>query len=66
MQRNDIRRKSCLLQYAYAIMHHCSLAGANLLGCCFEHVFDLSHANLQSPQLVCVKINCSQSAFLQS
>lgn len=48
-----------LLQYA--IMHHCSLVGANLSGCCFERA-DLSHANLQGAQLVCVKMLCANLA----
>lgn len=48
-----------LLQYA--IMHHYSLADANLSGCCFEHV-DLSHANLRNPQFICVKMSCANLA----
>ncbi|XP_020294862.1 BTB/POZ domain-containing protein KCTD9 [Pseudomyrmex gracilis] len=49
------------INFKYAIMHHCSLAGANLSGCCFERA-DLSHANLQGAQLVCVKMSCANLA----
>ncbi|EFN74377.1 BTB/POZ domain-containing protein KCTD9 [Camponotus floridanus] len=49
------------INFKYAIMHHCSLAGANLSGCCFERA-DLSYANLQGAQLVCVKMSCANLA----
>ncbi|KYN38924.1 BTB/POZ domain-containing protein KCTD9 [Trachymyrmex septentrionalis] len=49
------------INFKYAIMHHCSLVGANLSGCCFERA-DLSHSNLQGAQLVCVKMSCANLA----
>ncbi|KAH0948976.1 hypothetical protein HN011_005349 [Eciton burchellii] len=49
------------INFKYAIMHHCSLAGANLSGCCFERA-DLSHANLKGAQLMCVKMSCANLA----
>ncbi|XP_076182764.1 BTB/POZ domain-containing protein KCTD9 isoform X2 [Ptiloglossa arizonensis] len=43
------------INFKFAIMRDCNLAGANLSECCFERA-DLSNANLQGAQLVRVKM----------
>ncbi|XP_015429583.1 PREDICTED: BTB/POZ domain-containing protein KCTD9 isoform X1 [Dufourea novaeangliae] len=57
LSRLDLRN----INFKYAVMRDCCLAGANLSGCCFERA-DLSHANLRGAQLVCVKMLCANLA----
>lgn len=49
------------INFKYAIMRGCSLAGSNLSGCCFERA-DLSYANLQGAQLIRVRMLCANLA----
>ncbi|XP_017887154.1 BTB/POZ domain-containing protein KCTD9 isoform X1 [Ceratina calcarata] len=49
------------INFKYAIMRGCSLAGSNLSDCCFERA-DLSHANLQGAQLIRVRMLCANLA----
>ncbi|XP_076761457.1 BTB/POZ domain-containing protein KCTD9 isoform X2 [Xylocopa sonorina] len=49
------------INFKYAVMRGCSLAGSNLSDCCFERA-DLSHANLQGAQLIRVRMLCANLA----